>query len=193
MNEDTPYKIQQLLRLHDPADHRRNIETKAMMITSKLPALIVSLIMLANQASAYDINLNDGAEERHQSHVIPSRVPSDGGTSLAPDVDGRNGAEPRCVSNMEGFFGDSTDNGLSLEYYFELEYDTNILPRVNHRILKFLQNKISDLILPVLFAHACSNSRRELTESLRRRLEVIGISALPDDVILPGGTSGGGG
>jgi hypothetical protein len=162
-----------------------------MMIMNKVMALIVPSIMLANQASAYDVNLNSGLP-RHNA------LPQNYEISEAPEVvapeengeDGRTGSEPRCVSDTEGFFGDSTDNGLSLEYYYELDHDTTILPRVNELVLKFLQNKISDLILPVLFVRACSSSRRVLDERLRRRLEVIGISALPDDVVLPGGTFG---
>lgn len=154
-----------------------------MMKVKRRTALIVPLVMLISQTSAMHINLDDGAIQRHNGppkpHLMPTEVMSD--TS-------DNARTSECVSDTEGFFGDTNSNGLSLEYYYELDYDTRILHRVNQSVLKFLQNKISDLLIPVLFVRTCSNSRRELTERLRRRLEIIGISALPEDVILTGGT-----
>lgn len=129
-----------------------------------------------------------GALDRHEDepprhHVQPQATPS-----------GRNagiGDSSRCSSDAEGFFGDKSANGVSLKYYYELEYDTRIVPGISNRILKTIQNKIADYLLPVLFQRACVDTRRKLTSGvesgIRRRLEAVGISALPNDMIVKGG------
>lgn len=136
-------------------------------------------------------------------------LPSDTGSAMArhmnkpqvkhtqpqevPEPSGRNADKseaPECIPDSDGGFGVVTASGVTVQYYYEIEYDTSILHKVSSRILKILQNKISDYLLPVLFHQACSDSRRDLAKTLRRRLEAVGISALPDDVIVDKGTCG---
>lgn len=129
---------------------------------------------------------NDGAMGRHD--VAPQRYHS----TPQAEATARNSVSeaPRCVSDSDGFFGDTSANGVSLQYYYQVEYDTNVIPKVTNRVLKTIQSKLTDYLLPVLFQRACAETRRMLVETLRhRRLEAVGISAMPDDVIVQGGTS----
>ena len=144
---------------------------------------IVAFTVLAfcSQVSADDA---DDAMNRHESkperYIAPQMIEVDSRSA------GRSEA-PRCIPDADGFFGDKSANGVTLEYYYQLEYNTHVLPAINDRVLKTIQNKIADYLLPVLFERTCSDTRRELADSLRRRLEAVGISALPDDVLVEGG------
>lgn len=153
-----------------------------MKVVKTITIIVLALGMLAGDAAA---DSDDRAMHRHDDPPRRHEMPSI--RSESPELFDESKGNSRCVSNTEGFFGDSSNNGLALEYLYELDYDTHVLPRIDHVALKVLENKISDALLPILFERACSNSRRDLEDTLRRRLEVIGISSLPDDVVLPEG------
>jgi len=148
----------------------------------KIVALAV--FAFANTNGVYASSLDEGLDRHYNApppHHAAPMVEDNGRSSGISEA-------PRCVSDSDGRFGDPSANGVTLKYYYEIEYDTRVIPRVTNRVLKTIQNQISDYLLPVLFQRACSDSRRKLAETLRRRLEAVGISALPDDVIVQGGT-----
>jgi hypothetical protein len=144
---------------------------------------VFAVLACFNLAEALTPLDTDGAVERHGSkpqvyHAQPMEAPTE--TERSAD----RSESPECIPESDGSFGVITASGVTVQYFYEIEYDTNILHKVSDRILKLIQNKITDFLLPVLFHTSCSDSRRHLAKTLRRRLEAVGISPLPDDVIV---------
>ena len=97
--------------------------------------------------------------------MSPSVMPS-----MAPSVD--------CSSDASGFFGVETANSTVVTYSYEIE----VTPTTNLAdVFGALENAISDSVLQSLFArcNATATARKLMS---RRRLEVVGMSPLPDEV-----------
>ena len=84
----------------------------------------------------------------------------------------------------DGVFGAVDGESVSVDFAYELqvsgEDQSNL--SIQDNILPSLEKAITDSILPVIFKDECdrSNGRRL---RFQRRLEVIGISQYPDDII----------
>lgn len=97
-----------------------------------------------------------------------------------------------CSSN-DGVFGrtSSDSDDMVVSFGYELESPRSE-EEIKADILPLLEQKMVDLLLPLLFADECDSpedgntrQRRALLRSqARRRLEVLGISANPEDNIL---------
>jgi hypothetical protein len=101
------------------------------------------------------------------SSQAPSSVPS-----TRPSVD--------CTADENGSFGDtSTGNeSLVLIYNYELTTQTNDTKLLNDDILPALEVAISDRLLTLIYSKNCAS---------RRRLELVGLSASPSDVVYENG------
>ncbi len=161
------------------------------MKLSVMKIAVLAVLVCCNLAEALTPSDTASAIDRHNRGGQPQPYHSQ---PMETPETGRNADQSQtseCIPDSDGSFGAITANGVTVQYYYEIEFDTSILHKVSNRILKAIQNKITDYLLPVLFHSACSDSRRDLAQTLRRRLEAVGISALPDDVIVNGGTCGG--
>jgi hypothetical protein len=85
--------------------------------------------------------------------------------------------------NEEGFFGETSSNEVYVTFGYELEYEQGY---DESEIISGLESSFSDFLLPLLFASQCANERRRVLTSLRR-LETVGFSKRPDDVVLQDG------
>jgi hypothetical protein len=91
-----------------------------------------------------------------------------------------------CAVNEDGFFGDASENTVVITFGYELEYEQGY---TESEIISDLENAFTEYILPLLFASQCLEQRRVLTTF--RRLETVGVSKRPDDVVLQDGTTKG--
>lgn len=87
----------------------------------------------------------------------------------------------------DGFFGDTSDNVVVVTFGYELEYEQGY---DESEIISGLESSFSDFLLPLLFSSQCPDERRRVLTSLRR-LETVGFSKRPDDVVLQDGKTKG--
>jgi hypothetical protein len=83
----------------------------------------------------------------------------------------------------DGFFGDTSDNVVVVTFGYELEYEQGYN---ESEIISGLESSFSDFLLPLLFASQCPDDQRRFLTSWRR-LETVGFSKRPDDVVLQDG------
>ena len=82
-----------------------------------------------------------------------------------------------CSSSSNGDYGIETASSVYVQYNYQIQVPQTI--NVGQVISK-LERKVTDLILPSLFSGKCaSTNQRKLASSA---LEVVGVSALPDDI-----------
>ena len=122
---------------------------------------VLAVVACCNLAEALTpLDTADGAIARHNNPDSKPQVYHAQPYGLQPQETpeaGRNAdtsEAPECIPDSDGSFGATTASGVTVQYFYEIEYDTSILHKVSDRILKVIQNKISDYLLPVLF-HKC--------------------------------------
>jgi len=113
------------------------------------------------------------------------------------NVDGRDNVFSRdddCNPDVNGLFGSSEGVAQPLGFYYQVE----TLPLVdggeqgNEEIIGKVETSISKTLLPSLFLEQCALTERSRKPNqwLSRRLaEMLGITTLPRDEVLQGGTS----
>ena len=115
---------------------------------------------------------------------------------LETNVDGRDNVFSRdegCIPDANGMFGSSQGVAQSLGFYYQVE----ILPivdsrdQINNEMLGKVESSISKTLLPSLFVEQCAvteRSRQSNQWQHRKLAEMLGISTLPKDTVLEGGT-----
>jgi hypothetical protein len=88
--------------------------------------------------------------------------------------------------SKDGFFGDASENTVVITFGYELEYEQGYN---ESEIISGLESSFTDFLLPLLFPSQCPEQRRVLTSF--RRLETVGVSKRPDDVVLQDGMTKG--
>jgi hypothetical protein len=86
------------------------------------------------------------------------------------------------MDNMNSFGDiDGTVDPIAIDFKYQLETIPN--DQANTRtILDDLEKAILNNVLSILFADMCGGQRRQI----RRRLEVIGASTFPEDLVIQG-------
>jgi hypothetical protein len=100
-----------------------------------------------------------------------TQLPSTSVPSTRPSSD--------CTADENGSFGDtSTGNESLIKYNYELTTQTNDTTLLNDKILPALEVAISNRLLTLIYSKNCAG---------RRRLELVGLSAIPLDVVYENG------
>lgn len=87
--------------------------------------------------------------------------------------------------NEEGFFGETSSKEVVVTFGYELEYKKGY-KESEKQIISGLESSFSDFLLPLLFPSQCAKEVRRVLTSLRR-LETMGFSKRPDDIVLQDG------
>lgn len=105
----------------------------------------------------------------------------EGGHFEAPgEEDVVNPTKP-CVTNADGFGGTLTQDFVTIEYHYEMQYLKD--GKDVTQIIESVEKDGADFLLASdLFNLDCANNAR----TLRRRLEAVGITANPDDELMEG-------
>jgi hypothetical protein len=93
-----------------------------------------------------------------------------------------------CIPELNGIYG--SDQGIELPLGFLYQIETSANASIEE-ILGNVETSISRTILPELFADQCASitrSREPHERKPTRRLEVRGVSSLPEDKVLNEGT-----
>lgn len=93
-----------------------------------------------------------------------------------------------CQANKNGFFGGISGNPNLVSYGYELETTPISQSTLQNEVLPALKDGFVNSLLPDLFSNQCAGGTRRL-QGVRRFLQILGISARPDDVPLSNSTS----
>lgn len=116
------------------------------------------------------------------------RVQEGRGFNYVPAEDNVSGMDCTLMENMNSFGNiDANIDPEAIDFNYQLETIPNGQASTS-AILDDLERAILGKVLSVLFADMCGGSRRRKVRSMvrARRLEVIGASTFPDDVVMQG-------
>ena len=121
--------------------------------------------------------------ERHYEYPCDENVMSAWPPSVPPSVLSPNSPSPAPIGckSSNGVWGTISGNATLIEFTYELETTQGDQSYVESQVLPVLEQAMVDSILPVIFAQC--GSRRSLR--VERRLQVVGVSKNPPDLILP--------
>lgn len=112
------------------------------------------------------------------------------------NVDGEDNIFSRdeCSPDVNGMFGSDEGTEQSLEFYYQVEtLPLDDAEQATREILDKVETSVSQTLLPSLFSDTCAlaaRSRMSNEEEPHRQLvEMKGITTLPQDTVLQGGTS----
>jgi hypothetical protein len=94
-----------------------------------------------------------------------------------------------CETN-DGFFGSTAGSDIEpiqVDFDYEMEYTSTVSNEEYDQAVKDLDKAIVDLILPLVFPDDCMNRRLHQKMMMRRKLDVIAVSGLPEDQKYEGG------
>jgi hypothetical protein len=96
-----------------------------------------------------------------------------------------------CVTDVSGLFGSNQGDSQSVDYFYQVETEPTMTTADMNGLLGKIESSITRTILPELFSDQCaptSMSRKRQQREPIRRLEVMGVSSIPPDKVLDGGT-----
>lgn len=133
---------------------------------------------------------DDGQEEGRMSgrgyNANPFEVNVDGTDNIFSKDD-------NCIPNASGLFG--TDQGVEQDLGFYYQVETlpilESVEQAQNEILDVVETSVITTLLPSLFVEECAVIERARQKALiphRRLAEMLGITTLPEDTVLEGGT-----
>lgn len=171
--------------------------TCALLLLSLIPPSVHSYYDTRMENRGYNNDPYARDEQDDQNTMSDRGYNSDPYEVNVDGTDNLFSREESCVPDVNGMFGSEEGTGQPLDFYYQVEMLPLIVPlddaeQANKEIISKVETSVSKTLLPSLFVEQCAlteRSRRSDQRPHRQLVGMKGVTTLPEDTILAGGTS----